>query len=167
MAEFSNAPGEASSGRRTAGVIAPPPILVGVVLLAAELLHRWRPLSFAAGSSTRRWVVVSALAIGALALIGSAILTMRRARTPVEPWKPTKAIVTSGAFALSRNPIYAGLLGLQLAAAWGLSNMWTLLLLPVSVALLHWGVIAREESYLSTRFGEEYDAYRRRVRRWL
>jgi protein-S-isoprenylcysteine O-methyltransferase Ste14 len=42
-----------------------------------------------------------------------------------------------------------------------------LLLVPVGVAALFWGAILPEERYLSAKFGDEYDNYRRRVRRWL
>ena len=153
--------------RETAGVIAPPPLLVLPAIVVAELLRWWRPLPFNASDSAWRWVVTGALVFASLALAASAILTMRRARTPVEPWKPTRSIVTSGAFAISRNPIYTALLGLQLAYAWGATNAWGLLLLPLTIALLHWGVIVREERYLTRLFGDEYTHYRQRVRRWI
>lgn len=153
--------------RKTAGVIAPPPLLLLPAILGAELLRRWYPLPFNASQSTWRWIVTGALVSASLTFAASAILTMRRARTPVEPWKPTRSIVTTGAFAISRNPIYTALLGLQLAYGWGASNAWGLLLLPLSVALLHWGVIVREERYLDRLFGDQYMRYRQRVRRWF
>lgn len=153
--------------RQTAGVIAPPPLLVLPAILLAELLRRWQPLPLSTGDSMWRWIVTGALLFASLALAASAVLTLRRARTPVEPWKPTRSIVTSGAFAMSRNPIYTAFLGLQLAYAWGASNAWALLLLPLTIALLYLGVIVREERYLTERFGEEYTRYRQRVRRWV
>ncbi len=153
--------------RKTAGVVAPPPLLVLPAILMAELLRRWYPLPFTASESLWRWVVTGALVAASLALAASAVLTMRRARTPVEPWKPTRSIVTTGAFAISRNPIYTAFLGLQLAYAWGTTNVWGLLLLPLTIALLLWGVITREERYLTRLFGDEYLHYRQRVRRWI
>ncbi len=168
MPEPSAAPtAEPGNRRNTAGVIAPPPLLVLPAILLAELLRRWHPLPFNSGPSSWRWVVTGALVFASLALAASAILAMRRARTPVEPWKPTRSIVTTGAFAISRNPIYVAFLGLQLAYAWAATNAWGLLLLPLTVALLHWGVIAREERYLTRLFGDEYIHYRQRVRRWI
>lgn len=168
MTEPSAAPAvETRKTRQTAGVIAPPPLLVLPAILLAELLGWWQPLPFNASNSAWRWVVTGALVVCSLALAASAILTMRRARTPVEPWKQTRSIVTSGAFAISRNPIYTAFLGLQLAYAWGATNAWGLLLLPLTIALLHWGVIVREERYLTRLFGDEYTQYRQRVRRWI
>jgi protein-S-isoprenylcysteine O-methyltransferase Ste14 len=153
--------------RKTAGVIAPPPVLPGAVILLAELLHRLRPLPMQPTDGVWRVVVAGGLLAAALTIAAAAVLELRRARTPVEPWKPTRSIVTTGPYAFSRNPIYVAFLGGQLAYAWGRGNAWGLLLLPVSIALLHWGVIAREERYLATRFGEAYLGYRQRVRRWL
>jgi protein-S-isoprenylcysteine O-methyltransferase Ste14 len=153
--------------RATAGVVAPPPLLVLPAILLAEGLQWWRPLDFAARDAWWRMLVTLALVLASLSLAATAILRMRRARTPVEPWKPTRSLLTDGAYALSRNPIYVAFLGLQLAYAWGTANAWGLLLLPLTITLLHWGVITREERYLRARFGDEYEAYTRRVRRWL
>jgi protein-S-isoprenylcysteine O-methyltransferase Ste14 len=153
--------------RRTAGVIAPPPLLPLTVLLLAELLRWWWPLRLPVASVGWRWTLALASGAAAVALAASAVLMLRRARTPVEPWKPTRSIVSTGPYAMSRNPIYVAFLGVQLAWAWGRDNGWALLLLPLTIGLLHWGVIAREERYLTERFGEPYRAYQRRVRRWL
>lgn len=136
------------------------------MIAGAEGLRWLAPLPMVGADGWRRALAL-ALLLCSLALAAAAVFTLRRARTPVEPWKPTRSIVEHGPYALSRNPIYVAFLGVQLAYAWGRGNAWGMLLLPVSVALLHWGVIAREERYLSEKFGAPYDAYRRRVRRWL
>ncbi|WP_439938842.1 methyltransferase family protein [Nocardia sp. N13] len=59
-------------------------------------------------------------------------------------------------------PLYVGLLLLYLAP-----SLWALVLFPAAVLLVWWGAIRPEERFLHERFGEPYDAYRRRVRRWL
>ena len=48
-----------------------------------------------------------------------------------------------------------------------MNTLWPIVLLPLGIALLYYGVIAREESYMEKVFGDEYRAYRARVRRWL
>ncbi len=136
-------------------------------LLLAEALQWFFPLAFAGRGQSWRLVISAVLAATSIALAAAAIIGMRRVRTPVEPWKPTRHIVTSGAYAVSRNPIYLAFLGLQLAYAWGMANAWGVLLLPLSIGLLYWGVIAREERYLTRRFGDEYVHYTQTVRRWL
>ena len=162
------APRPTDEPRRTAGVLAPPPLFPLLVIALAEVLRRWRPISLP-GLGADAWrVTLSAVVFGAsMTLALAAVLTFRKARTPVEPWKPTERIVTAGPFALSRNPIYVAFLGVQLAYAWARPNGWGILLLPLTIGLLHWAVIVREERYLAQRFGDEYQRYRRRVRRWL
>lgn len=152
--------------RRTAGVIAPPPLLPLAVMGGAEGL-RWLVPVPMLGAEGWQWGLALVLLGCSLTLAAAAVLTLRRARTPVEPWKPTRSIVDHGPYAVSRNPIYVALLGVQLAYAWGRGNAWGMLLLPVSALLLYWGVIAREERYLRERFGAPYEAYLQRVRRWL
>jgi protein-S-isoprenylcysteine O-methyltransferase Ste14 len=136
-------------------------------MLVAEAMRWWYPLPLRFEPVGWRWTLAVGGLVAALTLVGTAVLALRRARTPVEPWKPTRAIVDTGPYALSRNPIYVGFLALQVTYACGRANGWGLVLLPLTIGLLHWGVIAREERYLRARFGEPYRAYAARVRRWL
>jgi protein-S-isoprenylcysteine O-methyltransferase Ste14 len=103
----------------------------------------------------------------AIALIGWAVLVLVRSGNDPRPDRPDNALVGSGPFRLSRNPIYLGFL---LAAA-GLALVWGTLWGWVGVAVLHGVldrvVIAREEAYLAARFGAPYEAYKARVRRWM
>lgn len=86
---------------------------------------------------------------------------------PTDPGQPTGALVTSGVFAISRNPLYLGgiclLGGLALAA----NLPWALGMLLPALLACHSLLIVPEESYLAARFGQEYAAYRATVRRWL
>ena len=98
---------------------------------------------------------------------GWALWLMGRHRTALLPGDSTSTILDSGPFAVSRNPLYLGLIALDVALALLWPSFWALVLTPVGVAALWWGAIAPEERYLSAKFGAEYDAYRARVRRWL
>lgn len=51
-------------------------------------------------------------------------------------------------------------------AVWANGIAPFLLLVPMAW-LLHWGIVLREEQYLASKFGIEYDEYRSRVRRWV
>lgn len=76
------------------------------------------------------------------------------------------ALVTSGAFAFSRNPIYVAF-GLVLLGEFLIQPHWLLLIyLIAGVALFHRQVL-REEAFLAQHYGAEYDAYRKRVHRYL
>lgn len=155
-------------GPPTAGVLAPPPLFLIAVIGLAEALRWWRPIPTPGGAAELwRLTLAAVLFVTAMLLGISAVVSLHRAQTPVEPWKATRRIVRSGVFGLSRNPIYVAFLAVQLAYAWARPNSWGILLVPLTVALLHWAVIAREERYLERKFGDEYRAYRRRVRRWL
>ncbi len=159
------------TGRReprvTAGVLAPPPVFPALVIVLSEVARAVRPIVAPWDTRTWSWLVALGLLFAALTLLIGAFVVFRRARTPVEPWKQTRAIVADGPYAFSRNPIYLAFLLIQLAYAVARPNVWGALLLPLSVAALHWAVIVREERYLEQLFGDEYRTYRARVRRWL
>ena len=63
--------------------------------------------------------------------------------------------------------MYLALALLTIALAVFLNTWWLMILLVPTVLAVQRLVITREESYLHRRFGAEYDAYTRRVRRWL
>jgi protein-S-isoprenylcysteine O-methyltransferase Ste14 len=105
--------------------------------------------------------------ISGVGLSGWAVKTMQRAGVDVSPDTATAAIVESGPYGRSRNPIYLGGLLVAVGVALNVNSGWGLLLAAVAAGVLHFRVIAREERYLSSKFGEEYVAYQGRVRRWL
>lgn len=90
-----------------------------------------------------------------------------RARTSPLPMRPATALVRSGPYRWTRNPMYLGLLLLYLGAALLFDVPWALLLSPLVVLLVGRLVIRREEKYLEERFGEEYRRYMGQVRRWI
>ncbi|MGF1473357.1 MAG: methyltransferase family protein [Rubrobacteraceae bacterium] len=93
--------------------------------------------------------------------------TLRRARTPANPYKPVAKLVEDGPFRYSRNPGYISFTMTYAGIASLANAFWAILLLPVAVRLIRQGVIEREERYLEARFGEEYRRYKERVPRWL
>ena len=133
----------------------PPEILTGVV--AAMLAQQVRPLRFPAWSRPAGLV----LAGGGLAVVVAAW----RERGPSSLEEP-EALVTTGLHGMSRNPIYLGCTAVHLGLAGATRNGWMLATCPVSAALVHRWVL-REERWLRERFGDEYDAYRVRVPRYL
>ena len=110
--------------------------------------------------------VGAALVVIAIALFVSSVGKFRAAGTAVPANKPTTAIVRTGPYRFSRNPIYLAFSLLQLGIAIWVNSLWLLATLAVALALIH-VVIAREERYLERKFGAEYLAYKASVRRWL
>jgi protein-S-isoprenylcysteine O-methyltransferase Ste14 len=102
-----------------------------------------------------------------LSLAFTAFRALSRAHTPVDPLKPTTALVTEGPFRYSRNPIYLALTLLYLGVALLINALWILLLVVPVLVVICYGVIAREEAYLARKFGDAYRQYTAQVRRWL
>ncbi len=147
------------------GVIAPPPLIFAVPLATGLLLHMFFPKKFL---PRRTGIVPGAMCIGlAIVFIRSGFQAMRAANTNVNPTLPVTTIVTEGPFRYTRNPLYLGLT-LMYAGISLLSNaLWAILLLPVALVVMVYGVIKHEESYLERKFGEQYLSYKARVRRWF
>ena len=145
----------------------PPPLALGLAALLAWLLDRGAP-SLRVALPGQPGVAI-ALAVAGAALMLAAALSLAAARTTLDPTRPEKStsLVRAGAFAMTRNPIYLG--DVLLLAAWvaWLGQPLGLLPLAVFAAWLDRVQIAAEERALAQRFGADWQAYRRRVRRWL
>jgi hypothetical protein len=88
-------------------------------------------------------------------------------RPPSCPTADQSHLVTNGPFGYSRNPIYLANMVLLAGMGFFRSNGWFVLLAPVDGVLTHLLAIRREESHLIALFGYEYEAYCRKVRRWI
>ena len=147
------------------GAITHPPFLYGGALAAGALLDWLIPLPMlAAGTGMMPGVVLIVLA---LALAAWCFVLFRRAGTNVPTSRPSTAIVTDGPYRFSRNPIYVALTALSVGVALWANSWWMLGLLIPTFVIMNIGVIDREERYLAAKFGDEYLAFKARVRRWL
>jgi protein-S-isoprenylcysteine O-methyltransferase Ste14 len=149
----------------SAGVVMRPPFLYGggfIVMLALRWL--W-PMPIV-GNGGPLWAAL-ALSILGVALVVLAARTLRAAGTNVDPVLPTTAIVTSGPYRFSRNPIYVGLTLIYLGLAGACNTWWAFIVLVPVLAIMHLGVVRREERYLEKKFGEPYRQFCSRVRRYL
>ncbi len=148
------------------GVILPPPIIYLLALALILLLEQVWPLPLMAGDPVRFWLGGILLAAG-LTINGWGVYTLSRSETAIHPNHPASRMVTSGPFRFSRNPLYIGLNVFFLGLVVLIDSLWGLLLwLPV-LAVMHYGVILREEQHLQAKFGEAFNEYRERVRRYL
>lgn len=148
------------------GVIAPPPLIYLAGFIVGWGLERFFPTR----AFLPVWITVMAglvcLSFGAL-LVGWAFRTFHRAGTNANPYRPAVALVTDGPFRFTRNPMYVSLTSLYLGVTMLLRAAWPLLLLPVVLTVLYYGVITREERYLEKKFGRAYIDYMRQVPRWI
>ena len=114
-------------------------------------------------------VIVSVLvAIGAIFDL-SGLVTFLRAKTTVNPMKPhaSSALVTTGIYKITRNPMYVGLVFILSGWCIYLNSPAALIGVAGFILYIHALQILPEERMLITLFGEEYIEYQSRVRRWL
>ena len=112
-------------------------------------------------------VLGAVLALTGIGLMVAAALEMRRARTTVIPRRQPSALVTTGIFAFSRNPIYLGDLSVAAGAMLWLQVPWGLPLVGLLARVLRLRFIEAEEQRLMTGFGAEYGLWAARTARWL
>ena len=154
-----------SETQRTSGIKFPPPFLYVGVLLLALLLQRLVPFNPLPRTFSR--VAAAVLLLPGLGLVFWSIWLFLRARTSPLPMRPTTAIVRTGPYRWTRNPMYLGMLLFYVGIALLFDIFWALVLIPLIMALVVRLVIHREEHYLQATFGEEYRHYQTQVRRWI
>ena len=145
------------------GLARPPFIYLGAIIVGLVLHFVW-PIPFVAFWTRLLGALIVVLAA---ALFISAVRTFRSAGTPVPGSQPTTTIVKVGPYRFSRNPIYLAFSLFQIGIALVVNDAWILITLLLSVSMMSFVVIPREERYLEARFGEEYRSYKASVRRWL
>ena len=143
-------------------------VVFGIPFLVAIALQLVAPIPLPGGSLTPARIPAGAILI--VVGISLAVLARRefsRYGQPTDPGLPTSKIVSTGVFSISRNPLYLGgvliLAGISLA----FNLPWLLILLIPSMVVCHYILIAPEERYLATKFGEQYRMYTETVHRWI
>jgi protein-S-isoprenylcysteine O-methyltransferase Ste14 len=153
-----------AGGHANRGRLLPPRVLL-FGLLAMGALHFLLPAREVIGSP---WNLLGAvpLVLGvALNLIADRAL--KEAHTTVRPFERTSALLTTGVFGLTRNPMYLGFALILLGLAVFLGSAAPFVVVLVISALLDILFIRHEERMLEETFGEEWRRYRSRVGRWL
>ncbi len=142
-----------------------PPFIYAITALAALALQTAFPFQISLGAGGR--LLGLALGICGVLLDISAMAIMARAHTSILPHHAASRLVTAGPFAWTRNPIYLG--NTLLLAGLGLVTpvRWFIPLALAAAFAVERLAIRREEAHLRARFGEAWDAYARRVPRWI
>jgi len=92
---------------------------------------------------------------------------LKRHRTTVRPFEESSALVTTGIFAISRNPMYAGMTLILLGVALLLGSLTPFAVVIVLPVLFGLAFVGPEEAMLEERFGDRFREYRARVRKWI
>jgi protein-S-isoprenylcysteine O-methyltransferase Ste14 len=147
------------------GVIAFPPLIWLVNAVTSVVVHLFIRLPMMKYSICLACGMIFIILAPTLAL--SALRTMKAAGTNVHPSEPALTLVRYGPFRFTRNPMYLALCLVQIALGFFLNDWITLLFVVPLALILHYGVILREERYLTAKFGDPYLEYKREVRRWI
>ena len=145
-----------------------PPVALVLVFAVAMWLVSANVPSLAFGLPWRTVVAVAFVGAGVIiTLVG--VVAFRKAKTTLNPTKPgtTSAMVTSGVYRLSRNPMYVGFLLALTGWAAFLSHTLAFAFLPAFVVYMNCFQISPEERALTANFGSEFLIYKQSVRRWL
>ena len=145
----------------------PPLVFIAGFALAWFLDTRLEFLIHGAGAGPAQTTLGLTLLAAGFFFMAWGLVTFVNHRTAIMPVSRARALVRSGPYRFSRNPMYVGLTAAYIGGAVVTNMAWPLVLLPLVLAALVAFVIRREEAYLQTEFGDAYDAYRREVRRWL
>jgi protein-S-isoprenylcysteine O-methyltransferase Ste14 len=158
----------AGNASRGPGVPFPPPLLFVAGLGASWFLGR--RLDFVIdgdGAGLAQTAIGVFLMAAGLGTMIWGIATFLRARTAIYPNQPSRQCVVTGPYRFTRNPMYVGLTVAYIGGALAMNAAWPFVFLPIVLVLLSVFVIRREEAYLRREFPEAYEAYCRRVRRWI
>ena len=137
-------------------------MIFGGLVIAGLGLHHVQPIALPA---TLIWLGYAALAAGIILDIW-AMATMARARTNILPHRAAGRLVTSGPFALMRNPIYVGNTIATLGLGLALQNGWLLIATPLAALAVHKLAVVREQTHLHDKFGDAWMEYADRVKAW-
>jgi protein-S-isoprenylcysteine O-methyltransferase Ste14 len=154
--------------RRGPGGPIPPTLVYAAGFLLAWWLDSLRRFPVdGAGPSAAQLGIGGLLFATGLWLFIWGLVTFSRVETGIMLQQDATRVVEQGPYRYSRNPMYVGFTASYLGLALFVNAAWPIVVLPVVLIVLSTAVIAREERYMRTRFGADYEAYCRRVPRWL
>ncbi|MCF6320689.1 MAG: isoprenylcysteine carboxylmethyltransferase family protein [Rhizobiaceae bacterium] len=145
-----------------------PPLLYLTAIIAAYFLGTIYPLPWLPAS-----VSESLFALGIVLIVGGftldiyAIRALMKHKTTVMPTKGADKLVSSGPFALSRNPIYLGNTILTFGLGIAFANPWFFIAAIAAALATNYLQIIPEEKHLEYRFGKQWRTYSKKVRRWI
>ncbi len=135
-------------------------------VLAGVMLHSLWPAEIPLAAKLA-WIAVPLFMGVAVAIVALSFREFAKAKTSLRPDRGAHALIRTGPFRYSRNPLYVAVILLIVGIGVWVNSLWILVMLIPLFLVMSRAVIAREESYLEHKFGQEYLEYRASVRRWL
>lgn len=142
-----------------------PPIIFALAMVVAFIIKAIWPLALLPNF----WQYICGAVIFGVSflLVPSIFNKFKAAKTTLDVRNIPTSLLTDGAFAYSRNPIYLSMIGLCIGIGVFFDNIYVLPALVLAVVYLTFRVIHIEEKLLESEFGQEYLDYKSRVRRWI
>jgi protein-S-isoprenylcysteine O-methyltransferase Ste14 len=142
-----------------------PPTYLLIAILLCIILHFLIPILYIIPSP---WNFLGLVPL----LLGiwinlSADRAFKQAKTTVKPFKESNSLIQEGVFRFSRNPMYLGFVGILFGISFLLRSVSPYLVVVVFVILIDVMFIQVEERMLETKFGDEWEHYRSKVRKWI
>jgi protein-S-isoprenylcysteine O-methyltransferase Ste14 len=142
-----------------------PPVWLVLTIVTGYALHKLLPI---VQLFAEPWKYGGAILIVlGIVMAATAANLFRRADTPVRPFHPSTALVTTGWYRFTRNPMYLGMVIVTCGVAIVQGSLGAWLPVPLFIAILQRRFIRGEEQFLEGIFGEDYRVFKARVRRWL
>ena len=91
----------------------------------------------------------------------------KKHQTTVKPYEESTTLITSGVFGLTRNPMYLGMVFILIGIAVLIGSLGPFVVIPFYIVLMDRVYITVEERMLAQKFGENWEAYAARARRWI
>ena len=142
-----------------------PPVVFFLSALLMTALHNFAPIYRWADSSWQRAGII--LVVAGFVQIILIKRMFDRAGTPIKPFEESTSLLTDGPFRFSRNPVYLSMvISLSgLAIVFGTAS--PVMIIPLFALFIQKRFIVPEEAMMRETFGDEYETYTRRVRRWI
>jgi protein-S-isoprenylcysteine O-methyltransferase Ste14 len=145
----------------------PPPIIFFAFVILGYAANRIMPFDFIFSAWAVRLLVGMPIFIISGIIAVSAVVVMMKNKTAINYNNPTTKFLSKGPFSFTRNPLYLSLLLAMAAIAVIANSVWYLIFFVIMFLIFNFGIVAREERYLTKSFGDEYIQYKNKVRRWV
>jgi protein-S-isoprenylcysteine O-methyltransferase Ste14 len=149
------------------GVYIPPPLFYIIIFIVSVLIQKQIPIADSLFHTVTLKVVGLFFIIISLFFSARSLRQFIRSKNTLILIKPATTLQTTGIYEISRNPMYMGLIIIYLGITCFIGNWWNIILLPLLIVIIQEYVIKHEEKYLHLEFGQQYEEYKKKVRRWL
>lgn len=149
------------------GVYIPPPLLYVVIFLAAYFIQKKITITDTFFYTNAIKIIGVIFFLIALFFLFRSLRQFFLTKNTVILIKPATSLQTTGIYAITRNPMYVGLAIVYLGITCFIGNWWNIIFFPLLILIVQEYVIKREEKYLEAEFGNQYNEYKNKVRRWL